>query len=416
MLKRNKQKPRTRKQALDDLTAGLGEELSAEEREYLHDLNSRLEAEPDLNNPATEEEMRRAIEQRRIAREFRPHRPLYAKNGDDSTGGLSKASYQQRPEYQEEVEERRRRARPADKYDDEVIPVPLEELEKSGWDGTLQPRTVVPSRPAPVKAKEPEPEEEEIPPPAPRRPAPAPQAPVQSAPPAPAEEDQQPYLLEKPKPPRRRPDYTPLPSDMLEDLQPGVILRFDDGSIAVFKDTVPGKPYSLFYFLEPSGRVSPKGIVVQQYDTLKIGQFPRSLFERLMQSGQWDRDALVFHLDNYHHVDFVRTLAGAWKAPEPQSPSSSTNVHVTPARGTMSVAPDSLVRGRILRLRFSGNLWEAIYWTRDEIGPIVAHNTSGEWCLMHLDLSRFKDSLEYHEILTEEMLAEIEASLAASGR
>ena len=59
-------------------------------------------------------------------------------------------------------------------------------------------------------------------------------------------------------------------------------------------------------------------------------------------------------------------------------------------------------------------MWESVYWTTDEIGPIVAHNTNRDWSLMHLSLARFKDSLEYGELLAPEKLSEIEQSLASS--
>jgi hypothetical protein len=57
-------------------------------------------------------------------------------------------------------------------------------------------------------------------------------------------------------------------------------------------------------------------------------------------------------------------------------------------------------------------VWEAVYWTSDELGPILAHDTNREWSLIHMDLSRFKDAIEYGELLSEEELEEIEQSLA----
>jgi hypothetical protein len=59
-------------------------------------------------------------------------------------------------------------------------------------------------------------------------------------------------------------------------------------------------------------------------------------------------------------------------------------------------------------------MWEAIHWGRDEQGALVAHRTSGEWALMHLDLGRFRDSLTYHEVLAPEIIQEIERSLVAN--
>ena len=75
-----------------------------------------------------------------------------------------------------------------------------------------------------------------------------------------------------------------------------------------------------------------------------------------------------------------------------------------------------LERGRQLRINVGGRMWESIYWTSDEIGPIVAHNTNREWALMHLDLARFKDAIEYGDVLPEADLRAIAESVARSGK
>jgi hypothetical protein len=68
----------------------------------------------------------------------------------------------------------------------------------------------------------------------------------------------------------------------------------------------------------------------------------------------------------------------------------------------------------MLKLNVGGRIWESVYWTSDEIGPIVAHDTNREWALMHLDLSRFGDAIEYGELLNATRLAEIGKSLSRS--
>lgn len=46
----------------------------------------------------------------------------------------------------------------------------------------------------------------------------------------------------------------------------------------------------------------------------------------------------------------------------------------------------------------------------------MAHNTTGEWGLMHLDLRRFEGSIKFLEMLSAGELAEVERGLlAASG-
>ena len=55
--------------------------------------------------------------------------------------------------------------------------------------------------------------------------------------------------------------------------------------------------------------------------------------------------------------------------------------------------------------------WEAVYWGRDEQGPVIAHNTSGQWTLMHLDLDRFASSIEFLGDLDPKDLHDVEKTL-----
>jgi hypothetical protein len=307
-----------------------------------------------------------------------------------------KKSYQNDPRYRSFYENiRRAQQQQKPDYDEEVRPLTLDELEERGWDATVRNPTAVP---APVA----QPPEEEIP-----------QA---------------------------------VSGRALDQVLPGTIMRLDDGSVAVYKDAVSGKDYALFYFLEPDGSLEPRGIFLEQYETQRIGMLPRELFDEMRRSRTWDRDAILYHLDQFE----FRALVPHVSIPSPQpSGQSAPALAPTPpppprpaARASASRAADKhppapipkehrperrqdstarsaprepLERGRIIKINIGGRNWEAVFWTRDEIGPIVAHDTNREWALMHLDLSRFKDSFEFGTLLGAEKLLEIEQSLARHG-
>jgi hypothetical protein len=96
-------------------------------------------------------------------------------------------------------------------------------------------------------------------------------------------------------------------------------------------------------------------------------------------------------------------------APEPEPEPEPL---LPPPPPVPAVPRDPLERGRVIKINVGGRMWESVYWTSDEIGPIVAHDTNRQWALMHLDLSRFRDAIEYGEVLNARRLDEIGKSLA----
>jgi hypothetical protein len=297
-------------------------------------------------------------------------------------------SYQDDPRYKAFYDKLKQSQRQPSQYDEEVEAKPVSELDETDWDDS-------PRAQASRRVKPPQP------------------------PPAPAS-----------APPSRR----PAASAAGDDLQMGTIMCFDDGSLAIYKDAVSGKDYALFYFLEPDGTVAPRGIFLEQYDKMRIGLLSREAFADMIAQGRWDRDVVIFHLDSYEHIAKVRALeqrtpsrprpaytpppAPAAAPAQPEAPPEPAPPHhrepePAPVHYHRRLEPrDTLERGRVLRLRIGGNVWEAVYWTTDEIGAIVAHDTNKEWALMHLDLNRFKDAIEYGELLSWERLQEIERTLA----
>lgn len=413
---------------LEELRAEMGSDFPPDLLMELEDLQKVAEAGIDLQDPQAIETALRKLEYERIKREFKPRVPLYgmrvgegeemAKDKEapktppsDNSSAREKRrrSYQEDPRYRAFYERlKNRQQQESSKYDEPPEFSSLEELEQTGWDGT----------PRPWEQK--------------RKTSASPSGttvPRPTTPPPPLHDEK----------------------EAADELVPGTILRFDDGSIAIYKDAVSGKDYALFYFLEPNGVLVPQGIFLDQYERQRLGLLPPDLFEAMIRMRRWDRDAVIYHLDRFEYAGHIRAIAAAQPMrveggdeppptapPRPvsrpprassavESPSVSTPAYVAPEAESEPVPPPSvelppppprtlLERGRVIRIVVGpGKVWEAVYWTSDELGPIVAHNTNREWSLMHLDLARFKDAIEYGDLLSDEELKEIENSLARQG-
>jgi hypothetical protein len=418
---------------LDELRRELGDNIPPELLEHLEDLQKVADAGIDFDDPQAVEAALRRLEYERIEREFQPRVPLYGislRRGDEvrskddklkktptqqdqSERERRRRSYQDDPRYREFYERlRKNQTKDTSHYDEPPQFSSLEELDQTGWDGT--PRPWEQKRPA-------------------RPLAPSNATPLNVAPAAPPVKEEE------------------------TDLIPGVILRFDDGSVAIYKDAVSGKDYALFYFLEPQGALVPQGIFLDQYDWERLGLLPPDLFDAMIRMRRWDRDAVIYHLDRFEYAGHIRAISTAQPMQveggqsSVQSPSFETRrpserpapqrtEAFTPRPSSVqpepTYAPESepsyapqvpeetelpppppprnpLERGRVIRINVGpGKVWEAVYWTSDELGPILAHDTNREWSLIHMDISRFKDAIEYGELLSEEELEEIEQSLA----
>ncbi len=369
------------------MSGGPSDSLTPEEQAYLDRLERQVREEERRVAPGAEQDDRlRELEEMR--RKFRPKRGLYEsrRHVRDATGqqgapdpppsnagGGAKGSYQRDPRYKEFYDRLRREKERRSSYDEDLKPMTLDQLDQDAWNGNA----------------------------APPQPAPA------AVPPPPAR--------------ATRPESA-TPSTAPSGLQPGTIVQFDDNSVAIFKDSVSGKDYALFYFLEPNLSLAPRGIFLEQYGMTTIGQVPAEMLAQMVQSRRWDRDAVIFHLARFEHAAAIRAVITGSAPPAPpdaslgaerESPSATARAYTVPAEPPSPATPrDPLERGRVIRINVGGREWESVFWTSDEIGPIVAHDTNREWALMHLDLSRFKDAIEYGEVLDQARLAEIADSLA----
>ena len=267
------------------------EGLSVEEQTYLEDLQRQVQANIGSDeSSATEAEFRRR-ERERISREYSPANPLYqAPEGESHSvvkpkkpEGDKGGSYQKDPRYREFYERLKKQApqRQPSVYDEEVHPMSLEELNDQAWQPGSKATAEIRFSSASIG----------------RTPQAPPKKPVQ----------QQPAPM-PPVPHKGTPSpkfVTPVTST---ELGPGMIVHFDDDSIAIYKDAVSGKDYALFYFLEPNGTLSPRGIFIEQYDFKRIGQVSPDLFEQMRAKQTWERDVVVYHLDKFEFSAFIRKL------------------------------------------------------------------------------------------------------------
>ena len=104
--------------------------------------------------------------------------------------------------------------------------------------------------------------------------------------------------------------------------------------------------------------------------------------------------------------------------PRPVTASSQTHVGHSAGSGPVSggrAERNGVTRGRRVLIHFGpGKAWEAVYWGQDDQGAVVAHRTHNRWSLMHLDLARFRDTMEVGEELDAEEIADVERDLAAA--
>lgn len=193
----------------------------------------------------------------------------------------------------------------------------------------------------------------------------------------------------------------------------GTILRLEDNSIAVFKDAKPDKEYEVIYLLRLDGSVKAQGVALYTYDVKAIGRLPPEFMLRLQRNKHWERDAIIYHLDSFDYCSMVPQPDDRAKDPMATSHLSGVFRKVIQQKEQEG---KKLVRGRELRINFGPQKeWVAVYWGEDELGPVVAHLTGDTWALMHLDLKRFKESLEWGDVVDDAMLDKISADIAESG-
>src|SRR5690606_33304266 len=144
----------------------------------------------------------------------------------------------------------------------------------------------------------------------------------------------------------------------------------------------------IVYILKANGKAVPQGMPLFTYEVEAAGRISQACLDSIVRTGQWERDMIVFHLLKYKDRKYV---------PEINEPISQNNSGENFSTWAVKKLSDeslnteekpSLTRGRRFKISFGPNQqWEGVYWGKDELGHVVAHDTHDKWSVMHLDLN-----------------------------
>jgi hypothetical protein len=190
---------------------------------------------------------------------------------------------------------------------------------------------------------------------------------------------------------------------------PGTIVRMGDDSVAVIVEEIRNREYDLVYILCAVGRVEPRGVCLFAYELERLGRLPREELKRIGKNLSWNRDRVVYYLDDIAFASGIPSFGPPQPQGEQQAPPEEAATASAP--GEPHDDGHSLQRGRSLSILFGEKSWDAVYWGEDQLGVILAHTQNGDWELMHLDLSRFGDGVKRGPLLSRENLQEIEESI-----
>lgn len=212
--------------------------------------------------------------------------------------------------------------------------------------------------------------------------------------------------------------------DAKGDLIPGTILLFEDGAVGVYKEAHPQRDYDVIYMLKESGKIIPQGMPLYNYDVSPIGRLSQGCLEQLLRSGTWERDMMVFHLLKYpdrRHIPEIRKIDSGEHQISTGSSENVSQWQVKKLPASEAALKDenareqpAFTRGRRLTINFGNQRWDAVYWGKDELGHVVAHDTHEKWNLMHLDLARFKDSITLHDFAGDDVIQKIQTDCSAA--
>ena len=221
------------------------------------------------------------------------------------------------------------------------------------------------------------------------------------------------------------PQITPkTPPKTEASYEEGIILSLDDGTIGVYVSDVPGQDYDLIYCLRDDGTVEPQGIPLYSYNPKAIGKLPEERLRHLRSRMRWMREEIIYYLKEFEFINLIPSIRTNHRKPakprmeEPEEDiftedyqTSEIQPPVPERKDNSGKEGDSLVRGRKIIIRAPRGQWQAVYWGADNKGPIVAHQTYGKWDLMHLDLSRFADKVEYGDMVPDDVIKLIDRDL-----
>ncbi len=185
--------------------------------------------------------------------------------------------------------------------------------------------------------------------------------------------------------------------------EPGTIVRLGDDSVGIIKEQIRNREYDLVYIMCADGRIEPRGVCLFAYELEKLGRLPKEELDRIQTKMFWDRDRLIFHLDDISYAAGIPERGAA--APPAQKQSKKTSEPVAPEPEDDG---HSMQRGRKISVNVGGKKWEAVYWGQDSLGTILAHSqNASDWELLHMDLDRFGSSVEPGRLLRLQEIRDI---------
>jgi len=195
----------------------------------------------------------------------------------------------------------------------------------------------------------------------------------------------------------------------------GAILLLNQRMLAVYKKPVPEKEFHLVLVLCPNGAVRTQGVVLEGHEVEELGSLPQAWFERLQGEMSWERDLIVFHCYRYEDVCKIPLAESIEELRETDpAPAEPETRNVAAPAPKPEKANSSLRRGQKLLIKFGNNIWDAVYWGKDDQGQVIAHRTYETWSLMHLSLERFASNMTIEPEVDLNLIQEIEQSLMQS--
>ena len=183
---------------------------------------------------------------------------------------------------------------------------------------------------------------------------------------------------------------------------PGTLVLWNTEHLGIYKEYLEHKGYDVLYVVESDGRLHPEGVYLAAYDPQRVGLLSEGIFKWMESTMRWEREALVFHFDNPDDVKRLPVLG---------QPQTAKTRNGGSERANAAKAEETLVRGRTFTISVGKRRWHGVYWGRNTMGTVVAHNTNRAWSLMHLDLSRFGSDVQFGDVLPNEQILEIEAAV-----
>ncbi len=185
----------------------------------------------------------------------------------------------------------------------------------------------------------------------------------------------------------------------------GTILSIEDMGLGIYKEKIPQKNYDVIYILLED-RVSPQGLFLSMYRREVAGKLPSHIFKKIKETLKWSREDIEPFLNDEKYKELlpqpkesVKIVKSASEIPEIKENGEVTQENIK-----------YIPHGQELIFEIGNQKkWKAVYWMKDELGYVVAHNTNGNWQLMHIDLLKFikMKMVKFGKILSPEILQKI---------